>query len=144
LEGLKIDVQKFMVELVFQQKKGETIKTVGHLQKLDIPSQHWEEVSMDFVTCLPNSKGNNVITVVVDQLTKYAHFRSLSHPSKASTLETKFMQIVYMLHGIPKIIASDRDPIFTIIFGLNYSLVWVLNWLTTPLTILNPMDTLRL
>ena len=57
-DGLKSDIQKFMAEcLVFQQNKDETIKTLGLLQPLSIPSQRWEEVSMDFITGLPKSKG---------------------------------------------------------------------------------------
>ena len=69
--GLKLDIQKFVVEcLVFQQNKVETIKTPGLLQPLFIPSQRWEEVSMDFITGLPKSKGKSVIIVVVGILTK--------------------------------------------------------------------------
>jgi hypothetical protein len=50
-DGLKTDVQRFVAEcLVFQQNKVETIKTPCLLQPLAIPSQHWEEVSMDFIT----------------------------------------------------------------------------------------------
>jgi hypothetical protein len=113
-EGLKTDVQKFVSEcVVFQQNKGETIKMSGLLQPLAIPSQHWEEVSMDFITGLPKSEGKIVIMVVVDRLTKYAHFFSLSHPFKASTIATTFMETIQKLHGVPKIIVSDRDPIFT-------------------------------
>ena len=51
--------------------------------------------------------------VVVDRLTKYAHFCALSHPFKASIVATAFMEIIQKLHGNPKIIVSDRDPIFT-------------------------------
>ena len=65
--------------LVFQQNKVETIKTPGPLQPLSIPSQHWEEISMDFITSLPKSEGKSVIMVVVDRITKYAHFCALSH-----------------------------------------------------------------
>ena len=73
-EGLKNDVQRFTAEcLVCQQNKVETVKTLGLLQPLNIPSQRWEEVSMDFIIDLPKSEGKNVITVVVDRLTKYAH-----------------------------------------------------------------------
>jgi hypothetical protein len=112
--ALKLDVQRFVAEcLVFQQNKVETIKTLGLLQPLAIPSQHWEEVSMDFITGLPKSKGKSVIMVIVDRITKYTHFCALSHPFKASTVATTFMETVQKLHGSPKIIVSDRDPIFT-------------------------------
>jgi hypothetical protein len=113
-DGLKIDVQMLVAEcLVFQQNKMETIKTLGILQPLSIPIQHWEEVSMDFITGLPKSEGKGVIMVIVDILTKYAHFCALSHPFKASTVSTTFMDTIQKLHGSPKIIVSDRDPIFT-------------------------------
>jgi hypothetical protein len=65
--------------LVCQLNKGEIIKTFGFLQPLAIPSQRWEEVSMNFITGLPKSKGNTVIMVVVDRITKYVNFCSLSH-----------------------------------------------------------------
>ena len=84
--------------LVCQQNKVETIKTLGILQLLAIPSQRWEEVSMDFITGLPKSEGKSVIMVIVDRLTKYAHFFALSHPFKASTVATVFMEIVQKLH----------------------------------------------
>ena len=113
-EVIKHDVQNFVFEyVVCQQNKGETIKTLFLLQPLFIPSQRWEEVSMDFIIGLPISEENIVIMVVVDRLTKYAHFFSLSHPFKSITIETTFMEIVQKLHGVPKIIVSERDPIFT-------------------------------
>jgi hypothetical protein len=99
--------------VVCQQNKVETIKTLGLLQPLSIPSQRWEEVSMDFITRLPNSEGKSVIMVIVDRMTKYAHFCALSHPFKASIVATTFMEKIQKLHGSPKIIVSDRDPIFT-------------------------------
>ena len=68
---------------------------------------------MDFITGLPNSGEKSVIMVVVDRLTKYAHFCALSHPFKASTVTNSFMEIVQKLHGTPNIIVSDRNPIFT-------------------------------
>ena len=113
-DGLKSDIQKFVAEcLVFQQNKVETIKTPGLLQPLSIPSQCWEEVSMYFITGLPNFEGKSVIMVVVDRLTKYAHFCALSHPFKASTFATSFMETIQKLHGNPKIIVRDKAPIFT-------------------------------
>jgi hypothetical protein len=96
-----------------KQNKVETINTPSILQPLSIPSQCWEEVSMDFITRLPKSEGKSVIMVIVDRLTKYTHFCALSHPFKASAVATTFMETVQKLHGSPKIIVSDRDPIFT-------------------------------
>jgi transposase InsO family protein len=55
----------------------------------------------------------SIIMVIVDILMKYAHFCALSHPFKSSTIYVAFLETVQKLHGIPKIIVSDRDPIFT-------------------------------
>jgi len=86
------NIKKFLVEcLACQQNKVETIKTPGLLQPLFIPSQHWEEVSMDFITGLPKSEGKSVIMVVVNKLTNYAHFCALSHPFKVSIVSISFM-----------------------------------------------------
>ena len=67
---------------------------------------------MDFITGLPKSEGEAVI-VVVDRLNKYAKFGALSHPFKASTIATAFMETTLNLHGNPKIIVSNKYPIFT-------------------------------
>ena len=99
--------------LVFQQNKVETIKTPSLLQPLSIQGQCLEEGSMDFITGLPKYEGKSVIMVVVETLTKYAHFCALSHPFKSYTISTAFMETIQKLHGNPKIIVSDRDPIFT-------------------------------
>ena len=70
-DGLKTNVQIFVAECsVFQQNKVETINTLGILQPLAISSQHWEEVSMDFIIGLPMSEGKSVIMVIVGRLTK--------------------------------------------------------------------------
>ena len=97
-DGLKSDIQKFVVEcLVCQQNKVETIKTPGLLQPLSIPIQHWEEVSMDFITGLPKSEGKSVIMVVVDRLTKYAHFCALSHPFSSSHVESSADKFFHLM-----------------------------------------------
>ena len=95
-DGLKTDVKKIVAKcLVCQQNKVEIIKTPSLLQPLSIPSQRWTEVSMDFNTGLPKFKGKSVImVVVVDRLTKYAHFCALSHPFKESTIANYFMETV--------------------------------------------------
>jgi hypothetical protein len=68
---------------------------------------------MDFITSLPNSEVNNFIMVVVDRLTKYTNFFSMSRPFKASIVSMEFMEIFQKLHGNRKVIVRYIDPIFT-------------------------------
>lgn len=64
------------------------------------------------VTGLPKSEGKDVIWVIVDRLTKYAHFIALSHPYTAEKLANIYIKQIYKLHGAPKSIVSDRDVAF--------------------------------
>lgn len=68
---------------------------------------------MDFIEGLPKSHGKTTIFVVVDRLTKYAYFMSLSHPYTAKDVAKFFLDNVYKLHGLPSTIVSDRDVVFT-------------------------------
>lgn len=69
-------------------------------------------LAMDFITGLPKSEGYSVIMVVVDRLSKYGHFFTLKHPYTAKQVAEVFIKGVTKLHGIPKSIISDRDPLF--------------------------------
>ncbi|GJV16200.1 retrotransposable element Tf2 [Tanacetum coccineum] len=69
-------------------------------------------VSMDFIMGLPKSQGKTIIFVVVDRLSKYAHFMALSHPYTASSVAQVFLDFVYKLHGLPSSIISDRVVVF--------------------------------
>ena len=111
---LKRDVEQFITECaVCQRAKGETCHYPGLLQQLPIPDMAWSYISMDFVEGLLKSNGKDVILVVVDRLTKYAHFLSLSHPYSASSVATLFLDNIFKLHGLPTTIVTDRDRIFT-------------------------------
>ena len=68
---------------------------------------------MDFITSLPKSEGKSFIMVVVYRVTKYAHFCALSHPFKANIVSIAFIKTIRKLHGNPRIILRDRDPMFT-------------------------------
>lgn len=67
---------------------------------------------MDFIEGLPKSNGKDIILVVIDKLTKYAHFIALSHPYSALTVAQKFLDFVVKLHGPSTAIILDRDAIF--------------------------------
>jgi hypothetical protein len=113
-DGMKQDIHNFFIECdVCQCNKGETVKSPGTLQLLPIPLAIWKDISMDFIIRLPKSGNKSVIMLVVDRLSKYAHFFSLQHPFTASTVAQIFMDQVFKLHGMLHSIVSDCDPTFT-------------------------------
>jgi len=95
-----------------QRNKPENSPPAGFLQPLPTPEGIWEDISMDFITGLPNSQGKEAILVIVDRLNKYAHFIALSYPCTALTVAQVFLDQFYRLHGLLRSIVSDRDPIF--------------------------------
>ena len=97
---------------VCQKNKSDSRKPAGLLEPLEIPEQVWADVSMACIIGMPKSRGKDTVLVVVDRLSKYAHFIALSHPYSSKDVAEKFLQHVVKLHGIPKSIVSDRDRVF--------------------------------
>ncbi|GJX87225.1 retrotransposon-related protein [Tanacetum coccineum] len=114
---LKKQVKEFVTLCVTcQRTKADLSSYPGLLQPFPIPKLIWTEISMDFVEGLSNSHGKTVIMVVVDRLTKYRHFMALSHPFTVMQVAQVFLDNVYKLHGLPKVIVSDRDKVFLSLF----------------------------
>ncbi|VFQ58328.1 unnamed protein product [Cuscuta campestris] len=91
-------------------------QTGGLLQPIPIPDRVWESASMDFITGLPPSRGFTVIMVVVDRLTKYAHFGTVCAGYDAPKVAQLFLEVVVKHHGFPVDIISDRDSVFMSLF----------------------------
>lgn len=111
---MKLQVQDFVAACpICQQAKTERVSYPGLLQPLEVPTQAWKVVTMDFIEGLPTSSSYNCILVVVDKFSKYSHFIKLTHPFTALKVAKLFMDNVYKLYGMPQAIVSDRDKIFT-------------------------------
>jgi Integrase zinc binding domain len=96
-----------------QVVKPEHVLTPSLLQPLSIPIEAWTSIGIDFITGLPKSEGKEVIMVVVDRLTKFAHFLLLSHPYTVTDVDKVFFDNIYKLHDLPTSIIFYRDPVFT-------------------------------
>jgi hypothetical protein len=83
------------------------------LNPLTIPNMAWTFISIDFVEGLPKSVAKDAILVVVDRLTKYAHFLPLLRPYTAQGVAHLFIDNVIKLHGPPAAIVTERDRVFT-------------------------------
>lgn len=110
---MKKEVKRFMEAcVVCQTTKYSTQKPAGLLQPLPVPTQVWVDVSMDFITGLPQSRGYTAIMVVVDRLSKYTHFAALPTRFDALRVAHLFVNTVVRHHGFPKTLVSDRDSVF--------------------------------
>jgi hypothetical protein len=99
---------------VCQRVKAEHQRPAGLLYPLKVLEWKWEEIDMDFITGLPRtSKGCDSIWVIVDRLTKVAHFISVKTTYKVSQLAKLYMARIVSLHGVPKKIILDRGSQFT-------------------------------
>lgn len=101
-KGMKTDVESLIKQCsVCQHNKHSHQHPSGLLQPLPIPEGVWQDLSMDFIEALPKSQGHTVILVVVDRLSKYAHFIPVKHPYTAMSIAQIFLDNIVKLHGMP-------------------------------------------
>lgn len=96
-----------------QKNKPSNQLPLGLNQPLDIPTSPWQSISLDFITQLPRTQaGYDAILVVVDRLSKMAHFIPTTTDISAKSTAKLFFDNIFRLHGLPTSIISDRDPKF--------------------------------
>ena len=112
-KGMRKSVEEFIKQcLVCQQTKYSTDGPGGYLQPLPTPNAVWEDVSMDFITGLPALRGITVILVVVDRLTKYAHFGSLPTSFNAHKVAEVFRKLWLSIMGYQRPLYLIVIPFF--------------------------------
>ena len=112
---MKREIAQFMNECdVYRRVKAEHQRPAGLLQPLAILEWKFVHTEMDFVTGFPKSKrGNDAIFVVIDKLTKVAHFLPIKESITAAQLAELYTSRIVSMHGTPQVISSDRGSIFT-------------------------------
>ncbi|GJS84993.1 putative reverse transcriptase domain-containing protein [Tanacetum coccineum] len=113
--GMKRDIATYVSKcLTCSKVKAEHQRPLGLLQQLEIPEWKWDTITMDFITKLPRSKsGHDTIWVIVDRLTKLAHFLAIREDYSTEKLAKIYIDEIVARHGVPVSIISDRDGRFT-------------------------------
>ncbi|GJX42574.1 putative reverse transcriptase domain-containing protein [Tanacetum coccineum] len=109
--NIKADIATYVSKcLTCAKVKAEHQKPSGLLQQPEIHEWKWEKITMDFVTSLPRtSSGYDTIWVIVDRLTKSAHFLSMKKTDSMEKLTQQYLKEIVYRYGVPISIISDRD-----------------------------------
>ena len=112
---MKGDIVEYIAQCnTCRRVKAKHQRPAGLLQPLHIPVWKWEEISMDFIVGLPKMpNGHDSIWVIVDRLTKVAHFIPVKTDYKGNKLAQLYIDNILRLHGVPSWIVSDRGTQFT-------------------------------
>ncbi|GJU55609.1 reverse transcriptase domain-containing protein [Tanacetum coccineum] len=113
--GMKRDIATYVSKcLTCSKVKAEHQRPSGLLQQPEIPEWKWDKITMDFITKLPRSKsGHDTIWVIVDRLTKSAHFLAIREDYSTEKLAKIYIDEIVARHGVSVSIISDRDGRFT-------------------------------
>nr|GEX48245.1 reverse transcriptase domain-containing protein [Tanacetum cinerariifolium] len=116
--NMKVNIATYVSKcLTYSKVKVEHQKPSGLLVQPEIPEWKWEKITMDFITKLPKTtNGYDIIWVIVDRLTKSAHFLPMRENDHIEKLMKLYMKEVVTRHDVPISIISDRDGRFTSLF----------------------------
>jgi hypothetical protein len=106
---MKCETARYVAECdMCQRVKVDHMRHAGLLQPLSIPAWKWEDISMDFIVGLPLTGGKfNFIWVIIDQITKSAHFILMHTFYRTEKYAELYISRIMCLHGVPKTIISD-------------------------------------
>ncbi|GJZ93399.1 putative reverse transcriptase domain-containing protein [Tanacetum coccineum] len=120
--NIKADIATYVSKcLTCLRVKAKHQKPSSLLVQPEIPKWKWDNITMDFVTKLPRTQsGNDTIWVIIDRLTKSAHFLPMRETDPMDKLARLYLKEVVTRHGIPVLIICDRDPRFTSNFWRSF------------------------
>ena len=109
---MKCEIALYVAQCdIFQRVKAEHQRPAGFLQSIKVPQWKWEEVGMDFITGLPrSSRGHDSIWVIVDRLTKVAHFIPVKTTYTGSHLAELYISRIVSLHGVKRRLCQTEVP----------------------------------
>jgi hypothetical protein len=111
---MKREIARYVSECdTCRRVKADHLRPAGNLKPWSIPEWKWENICMDFIMGLPRtSRGYNSIWVIVDHLTKSAHFIPIFTSYRVRQYAEHYISHIFRYHGIPNTIISDRGSIF--------------------------------
>ena len=144
-KGMKRDIAEFTSRcLTCQQVKVEHQKPAGLLKSLPIPQWKWERITMDFVVGLPRCRsGHDKIWVIVDRLTKSAHFLPIKNSDSLEKLAQLYVREIIRLHVRQFPLFQTEIPGLIHGFGLVYRMPLALDYISVRLFIHGRMANLR-
>lgn len=115
--GLKADIQQFITQYDFcHRNKSSNLAPSDLLQPLPIPTNIWEDISMDFIEVMSLSTVLDSVLVLVNHLSKYGHFIGLYHPFSSQSVAAVFISGVVCLHGFYSLLCSTEIRFSGVIF----------------------------
>jgi hypothetical protein len=111
---MKCEAARYVSECdTYRKVKADYMKPGGLLQPLSIPEWKWDDISRDFTVGLPlTARKFDSIWVIVDRLSKYAHFITVNTMYRVEKYAEIYITRILCLHGVPKTIISDRGSQF--------------------------------